>query len=106
MEIFELTRKFPKEELYSLTSQIVRSSRSISSNITEGWAKRKYENKFKLHLIDALGSTSETQNWCLFARDCKYISIDQYDVLTEKLDVLGKKITTLHKNWKSKSVDQ
>lgn len=66
MEIFFLKRSFPKEELYSLTSQIIRSSRSISSNIVEGWAKRIYENKFKLHLIDALGSTAETQNWSPF----------------------------------------
>lgn len=49
MEIFWLTNEFPKEELYSLTSQVVRSSRSISSTITEGWAKRAYESQFELH---------------------------------------------------------
>jgi four helix bundle protein len=59
MDIFHLSRKFPKEEMYFLTSQIIRSSRSISANIVEGWSKRHYENKFKVHLIDALGSTGE-----------------------------------------------
>lgn len=47
MEIFFLSKKFPKEEMYSLTSQIIRSSRSISANISEGWAKREFENVFK-----------------------------------------------------------
>jgi len=101
MEIFRLTKTFPKEELYSLTSQIVRSSRSISSNIVEGWAKRIYENKFKVHLIDSLGSTAETANWILFAKDCKYITQDQFNTLNEKLDRIGKMLTKLHQNWKS-----
>lgn len=86
MDIFSHTRKFPKEELYSLTSQIVRSSRSISSNIVEGWAKRVYENKFKVHLVDALGSTAETQNWILFAKDCGYLTIDEFQSFNDKLE--------------------
>jgi len=103
MDIFFLTKKFPKEELYSLTSQIVRSSRSISSNIVEGWAKRFYENKFKVHLIDSLGSTAETVNWILFARDCNYITQEQFDSLNEKLESVGKMLTKLHQNWSSNS---
>jgi four helix bundle protein len=101
MDIFSLTRKSPKEELYSLTSQIVRSSRSISSNIVEGWAKRTYENKFKVHLVDALGSCAETQNWILFAKDCNYISTEEYQLYFEKLDQIGRMLTKLHQNWKS-----
>jgi four helix bundle protein len=101
MDVFFMTRKFPKEELYSLTSQIVRSSRSISSNIVEGWAKRTYENKFKLQLVDALGSCTETQNWILFAKDCNYISTEEYQLHYEKLDQIGKMLTKLHQNWKS-----
>ncbi len=54
MDIFNLTRNFPKEERYSLTDQIVRSSRSIAANIAEGWGKRIYENEFKKHLIENL----------------------------------------------------
>ena len=101
MEISRLTRSFPKEEVYSLTSQVVRSSRSISGNIVEGWAKRVYENKFKVHLIDALGSTVETVNWIRFAKDCNYIDQAQFDSLNEKLERIGKMLTKLHQNWKS-----
>lgn len=103
MEIFVLTRKFPKEELYSLTSQIVRSSRSISANIAEGWAKREHPKKFKLQLIDALGSLTETENWIAFALDCQYISAEQSAELLNKLDKIGRMLTKLHQNWKSKS---
>jgi four helix bundle protein len=101
MDIFFLTKKFPKEELYSLTSQIVRSSRSVSSNIVEGWAKRTYENKFKLQLVDALGSCAETQNWILFAKDCGYITTEEFESFNERLELIGKMLTKLHQNWKS-----
>lgn len=100
MDIFYMTRNFPKEEVYSLTSQIVRSSRSVSANIVEGWAKRTYTNVFKNHLIDALGSTAETQNWLKFAKDCKYISEKEFETLDEKVVSIGKMITKLHQNWK------
>jgi four helix bundle protein len=73
MEIFEITRSFPKEEKYSLTDQIIRSSRSITANIAEGWGKRSYENEFKRHLIYAMGSMEETKVWLNFAKDCNYI---------------------------------
>ncbi len=99
MELFRTSRKFPKEELYSLTSQLVRSSRSISANIAEGWSKRFYENKFKLHLIDSLGSTGETQNWISFARDCGYITESEYKLF---LDHVGRMLTKLHQNWQTK----
>lgn len=102
MDIFVLTRKFPKEELYSLTSQIVRSSRSVSSNIVEGWAKRTYENNFKVHLVDAMGSAAETQNWILFAKDCGYLTQEEYQTLNNKLAQIGRMLTRLHQNWKSK----
>jgi len=67
MEIFELTKKFPREEIYSLTDQIRRSSRSVTSNIVEGWAMRRYENVFKRHLVNSLGSCAETSVWIEFA---------------------------------------
>lgn len=101
MDIFWLSRDFPKEEVYSLTSQFVRSSRSISANICEGWAKRTYESVFKQHLIHSLGSCSETETWLLFALDCKYLNQDKYAQLIEELDQIGKMITKLHQNWKS-----
>jgi four helix bundle protein len=101
MEIFWITKKFPQEELYSLTSQVVRSSRSISSNITEGWAKREYENYFKQHLIHALGSNAETENWLRFAKDCNYLSKAEFNVIKDRLTQAGKMLTRLHQNWKS-----
>lgn len=74
MEIFHLTKRFPKEEIYSLTDQIRRSSRSVPMNIREGYAKKKYEQIFIRHLVDALGSSEETRGWLEFAKDCNYIT--------------------------------
>lgn len=101
MEIFKITIEFPKEEKYSLTDQIRRSSRSVAVNITEGWGKRKYENSFKKHLIDSSGSLGETKSWLLISFDCKYIDIAAYKSLTEKYETLGSKLFKLHDNWKS-----
>lgn len=101
MEVFELSKSFPKEEQYSLTSQLIRSSRSVSANISEGWAKRNYENYFKQQLIHAIGSTAETENWICFARDCNYVTETECEALLEKLDHIGRILTKLHKNWKS-----
>ena len=101
MHIFWKSKEFPQEEKYSLTSQVIRSSRSISSNITEGWAKREYENYFKQHLIHALGSNAETNNWINFAKDCDYLSESEFKKLAEELEVIGKMLTKLHQNWKS-----
>jgi four helix bundle protein len=101
MEMFFKTKSFPKAETYSLTSQIVRSSRSVSSNIAEGWAKRKYENIFKQHLITAIGSCAETENWISFAKDCKYIDETEYEAFREKIETIGKMLSKLHQNWKT-----
>jgi len=101
MDIFWLTRNFPKEEVYSLTSQINRSSRSISANIAEGWAKRIYESVFKQHLIHALGSCSETENWLAFALECKYMDQSVHNRINNELDQIGKMLYALHKNWKN-----
>jgi len=101
MEIFQVTRNFPKEEVYSLSSQVVRSSRSIAANISEGRAKREYESVFKQHLIHALGSASETQTWLDFALQCRYIDKMALANLSEQLDSIGKMLTQLHKKWKS-----
>ena len=63
MDVFEVSKTFPKEETYSLSDQIRRSSRSVLSNIREGYAKRKYEHIFVKPLNDALGSSEETRTW-------------------------------------------
>jgi len=101
MNIFWITRDFPKEEIYSLTSQITRSSRSISANVCEGWAKRKFEPVFKQHLIHALGSCSETETWLKFALECQYIEQTVFKNYTDELDEIGKMLNKLHQNWKS-----
>ena len=73
MEIFELSKRFPKAETYSLTDQICRSSRSVTSCIAESWAKRKYEKAFVNKLTDSLGEEYETEGWLDYSLDCKYI---------------------------------
>ena len=101
MKVFKITVDFPKEEKYSLTDQVRRSSRSIAVNIAEGWGKRNYENQFKRHLIDSIGSLEETRSWLSFAIKCEYIDIETYDDLTAILNELGAKLFLLHRNWKS-----
>jgi len=99
MQVFRLTKKFPKEELYSLTDQLRRASRSIAANIVEGWAKRHYENIFKRHLIDAIGSCDEVKIWLDFAVDCEYISHEERDSLAIAYGELGRMLHGLFENW-------
>ena len=101
MDIFRMSRSFPKEETYSLTDQIVRSSRSISANIAEGFGKRIYENEFKKHLIYAMGSLEETKVWLLFAKDCGYIKPEIYEKYCIRYDEIGAKLYKLFENWKT-----
>jgi four helix bundle protein len=77
MQIFELSRSFPKEETYSLTNQIRRSSRSVCANVAEAWRKRRYEAMFISKLADAEGEAAETQVWLEFAVKCKYLKRDE-----------------------------
>jgi len=88
--IFSLTRQFPKEESFSLTDQIRRSSRSVGAQIAEAWAKRKYEKHFVSKLTDADGEQQETQHWIETALDCQYISEDEATALLEKCSELGR----------------
>lgn len=91
MEIFELSKSFPKEELYSLTDQIRRSSRSVPANIAEAWRKRIYPKSFVAKIIDSEAEASETQVWLQFSKDSKYIDIETYSRLDKEYDkVLGK----------------
>ncbi len=72
LEIFQLTKRFPKEEMYALTDQMRRSSRSVGGQIAEAWAKRRYEKHFISKLTDADGEQQETQHWIGVAYDCAY----------------------------------
>lgn len=82
MEIFNESKAFPKEERYSLTDQIRRSSRSIVANIAEGFRKRRYPNMFISKLADADSEATETQVWLDFALDCGYLSPKRHEELT------------------------
>src|SRR5947209_16046055 len=73
MEIFEASKPFPKEETYSLTDQIRRSSRSVCANLAEAWRKRRYEGAFLSKLNDAEAEAAETQVWIEFAVKCGYL---------------------------------
>jgi four helix bundle protein len=101
MKIFHNSRNFPKEERYSLTDQVVRSSRSIAANIAEGWGKRVYECEFKKQLIYAMGSLEETKVWLLFVKDCGYLSLESYDDFCARYEIIGAKIYKLFANWKT-----
>jgi len=92
MEIFEVSKSFPKEETYSLTDQIRRSSRSVCANIAESYRKRVYPKHFHSKLTDSDAENSETQTWLEFAFACKYINEKIFIELTEKNKEVGKLI--------------
>jgi four helix bundle protein len=76
MKIFELSKKFPVEERYSLTDQIRRSSRSVCANMAEAWRKRRYEAAFIAKLNDSEAEAAETQTWIEFAVKCNYMNVE------------------------------
>jgi len=84
MEIFEVSKSFPTEERYSLTDQIRRSSRSVSSNIAEAWAKRAYPKAFVYKLTDSLGEEHETEGWLDYSLDCQYIGKEIHNKLSDE----------------------
>lgn len=88
-EIFALTKKFPKEELYSLKNQIRCSSRSIGANIAESWQKRRYPAHFVSKLSDADAEQAETQHWLDTSLKCKYISTSEHQSLLGKCRKIG-----------------
>lgn len=90
MRVFELSRSFPGEEKFALTSQIRRSSRSICLNLREAWAKRRYEAHFISKLTDCDGENSETDSSLDFARDCGYITDAQHQETTDICRQVGR----------------
>lgn len=90
MKIFTLSKDFPKDEAYSLTSQIRRSSRSVCANLAEAFRKRRYEKAFVSKLSDSEGEAAETQVWLDYSLECGYIDKDAYNRLyNEYENVLG-----------------
>ena len=88
-EIFQLTKTFPKEELYSLTDQIRRSSRSVGANIAESWQKRRYKAHFISKLTDSDSEQAETRHWLKTCLACKHITHEIETKLQEKYIQLG-----------------
>jgi four helix bundle protein len=98
MAVFEISRQFPPEERFALTSQIRRSSRSICLNLREAWAKRRYVAHFVSKLTDCDAENSETDSSLDFARDCGYIDSDQHESLTRTCQEIGKMLGSMIRN--------
>jgi four helix bundle protein len=101
MKIFEISKGFPKEEKYSLTDQIRRSSRSVCTNLSEAWRKRRYKAVFVNKLSDSGQEAAETQTWLEFALACHYLDDSTYEKLFEEyeqifamLHAMGEKAST------------
>ena len=94
-DIFKVSKSFPKEEMYSLTSQIRKASRSIGAQISEAWGKRRYINHFTSKLTDADGEQLETKHWTLMAFDCEYIDKTKADEWLEKCASIGRMLNKM-----------
>jgi four helix bundle protein len=102
MKIFEISKRFPKEENYSLTDQIWRSSRSVCSNLAEAFRKRRYPKSFISKLSDSESEAAESQTWLDFSLNCGYITEIEHHTLNETYEkILGKLVNmSLHPdNW-------
>jgi four helix bundle protein len=99
-DIFEITKDFPKEERYSLTDQIRRSSRSVCANIAEAYRKRIYPNHFRSKISDADAECSETLVWLDFSKNCNYISVEQHKILIKRYQQIGKMLGIMIQNPK------
>jgi four helix bundle protein len=92
MKLFELSKRFPLEERYSLTDQVRRSSRSVFANIAEAWRKRRYPNAFVSKLSDAEAEAAETQVWIKFSVKSGYLPLEQADELDKQYENIQGKI--------------
>lgn len=95
MEIFEISKKFPKEETYSLTDQVRRCSRSVCTNIGEGYRKRRYPKHFISKISDSDSKNSETRVWLEFSIACGYITNEEFDDLNNKSQEIGKMLNDM-----------
>jgi four helix bundle protein len=94
-EVFVLSRNFPKEEKYSLTDQIRRSSRSVGAQLAEAWGKRKYEKHFVSKLSDADSEQFETQHWLEIACECKYLDESEKNRMLNFCESIGKMLQSM-----------
>jgi four helix bundle protein len=98
MRVFEFSKHFPPEEKFALTGQVRRSSRSVCLNLREAWAKRRYEAHFISKLTDCDGENSETDSSLDFAKDCRYITVEQHAELTSLGGEVGRMLGSMIKN--------
>lgn len=98
MKIFEITKRFPSEERYALTSQIRRSSRSVCMNLREAWAKRRYVAHFVSKLTDCDGEINETDTSLDYARDCNYITVAEHADLTAECAQIGRMLGAMSRD--------
>lgn len=98
MEIFEVSKSFPKEEKYSLTDQVRRSSRSVAANIAESYAKRRYQKHFISKMSDSAAENLETQTWLEFAKACDYIDLETFERLMGETIEIAKLIHFMIRN--------
>lgn len=98
MKIFEATRSFPKDERYSLTDQIRRSSRSVAANIAEGCRKRQYPNMLSSKMADADAEATETVVWLDFAKDCSYLAEEAHADLISGYEEVGRMLGGILRN--------
>lgn len=101
MTIFEITKKFPREETYALSDQIRRSSRSVCANIAEAWRRRRYKPDFINRLNIAEAEAAETQTWLQFALACGYITHQQQTDLHQEYNHIIGKLVSLYRNAKT-----
>jgi four helix bundle protein len=98
MQIFECSKRFPKEETYSLTNQIRRSSRSVCANLAEAWRKRRYRAAFIAKLSDVECEAAETQTWVEFAARCAYLNRDDAPTLYRTYDEIERMVVSMIHN--------
>jgi len=104
MQVFKITKSFPKEETYSLTDQIRRSSRSVCANLAESYRKRNYPKHLFSKVTDCQMENSETEVWLDFSAACNYISEEKYNQLLALNDEVGKLLYHIYSNPKNYGV--
>ena len=97
LAIYEMTKGYPEEEKYGMTSQMRRASTSIPLNIAEGYAKRSSQEEFKRFLLMAIGSAEEIRVLLDFSKDLGYITKERYEKASKEYDEIGKMLTNLIK---------
>jgi four helix bundle protein len=98
LRVFDESKGWPREEMYALTDQVRRSSRSVSANIAEAWGKRRYEAHFVSKLSDADTELLETENWLTFARDHGYLARSAFDALYAMMREIGPMLGSMMQN--------